>query len=178
MKSSFQWVFPAILIFVNTFTAVFLKNNVVRLPGRKQNKRKQCRFNICLGVSHFFPPNRANKWYFMFVLLRNIQTGRYSTALWNTLKTCAKLKAERLFEVDHKLKCPRNLLSIGPYVHSRNKQAFGVYVPQSNRWLLNGIYIHSNKIRLIKDNAACCNVNGTDCRIKCLWKQGRGSIKS
>lgn len=98
---------------------------------------------------------------FMYVLLWNTEVERYSYILSNTLKKwAAKLKADRIFEVDHKLKCPRNLLSITPHVHSCNKEAFGVYMPQSNRWLFNGIYIHSNKIRLVKDNATCCNVNG------------------
>lgn len=177
MKSAFQQIPPAIMIFVNTFMQSF-KSNVVRSPRGRQNKGEKYIFNICLGVSNVFPSKESKQMMFMYVLLWNTQAERYSNTLSNTLKTHAKLKADRIFEVDHKLKCPRNLLSIGPYVHSCNKEAFGVYMPQSNRWLLNGIYIHSNKIRLVKDNATCCNVNGTDCRIKCLWKQGSRSIKS
>lgn len=135
-------------------------------------------FNMCLTISKYSPPSPPNsKKMFIYVMLSNTQIERYPNTcqiLWRHEEN----KVDRIFEVDHKLKCPRNLLSIGPYVHACNKEAFGVYMPQSNRWLLNGIYIHSNKIRLVKDNTTRCNVNGTDCRIKCLWKQGSRSIKS
>lgn len=117
------------------------------------------------------------KWYWV-VLSHGNQAEIYSNTLSCILKPWTKVETGSLFEVDHILKCPRYLLSIGPCVHSCNKEAFGVYTPQSNRWPLNGIYIPSNKIRLVKDNATCCHVNGIDGRIKCLWNQGSRSIKS
>lgn len=39
----------------------------------------------------------------------------YSNTLSRILKPWAKLKTGRIFEVDPILKCPRNLLSLGPY---------------------------------------------------------------
>lgn len=137
-------------------------------------------FNICLGITNFFPQRQCANIYICHAMeYTGWKILEYSVKYFENMSCLSSyFKAERIFEVDHKLKCPRNLLSIRPYVHSCNKEAFGVYMPQSNRWLFNGIYIHSNKIRLVKDNATCCNVNGTDGRIKCLWKQGSRSIKS
>lgn len=134
-------------------------------------------FNMCFRYKSTFPPNTASKCcLYIYIMLWNIQVEISSNALSNTLLTkLPKLQADRIFGVDHKLKCLRNLLSTGPPVI---KRLFGGCMPPSNRWLFNGIYIHSNRISLVKGSATCGHGNGAGGRIKCWWKQGSGSIKS
>lgn len=82
----------------------------------KISKRGKYVFNICLSINKciFFP--KDNKQVILAILCYGIYRLKHTQMIWQILwnSELPKLKADRIFEVDHKLKCTRNLLSIGP----------------------------------------------------------------